>query len=500
MARRPCSTRPGRGWATVRGTSWAIWRIRCRPARGTRSSPPWRSTTCPTKARRSCSRACARRWRPAGSSSTPSRSPVRRHSSTPTTCATTRRVLARSAPATRSGTQRSSGCVTIARPAWRRISSGWTGQALRMPTASSRTIASRSSSRGVELPPALRALAEAGWALARKAPSARVGMARLAGIVDPEGLPPAIREPVMRELDAARESACEPLDARTIEAALKDAWGKAPGKVLDELDPEPLAVRAAAQTHRGVAGGAPVAIRVRRPGLDRAVRADLALLDTLAVPLSAALPKADTRALLRSWREQTLDELDFEHEASTHRRVARVLRDIDGLVVPAVHGELCAEAVFVAELLDGDTLADGARPADPAAAARALVTAHVRAARAGIALLDARPGHVVVCPGGEIGLLGAGMARPVDRDRAGLVLDALAALRAGDAEAFAKAVASTGVLPAGDAQAAYEPARAALGPLAAGEAALDATALRAVAVRAADVAPGIFALLPRAAP
>jgi hypothetical protein len=369
-----------------------------------------------------------------------------------------------------------------------------------MPTASSRTTASRSSSRGVELPPALRALAEAGWALARKAPSARVGLARLAGIVDPEGLPRAIREPVMRELDAAREAACEPLDGRTIEAALKDAWGKAPGKVLDELDPKPLAVRAAAQTHRGVAGGAPVAIRVRRPGLDSAVRADLALLDTLAVPLSAALPKADTRGLLRSWREQTLDELDFEHEASTHRRVARVLREVDGLVVPAVHGELCAESVFVADLLDGETVADGARPADARAAARALVDAHVATARAGIALLDARPGHVVVLADGAVGLLGAGLARPVDRDRAGLAIDALGGLRAGDAGRFADAVAAAGVLPPAAARTAHGLARTVLGPLAEGESKLDSAALCAAAVRAADVAAATFALVPEAQP
>ena len=369
-----------------------------------------------------------------------------------------------------------------------------------MPTASSRTTASRSSSRGVELPPALRALAEAGWALARKAPSARVGLARLAGIVDPEGLPRAIREPVMRELDEARESACEPLDARTVEQLLKDAWGKAPGKLLDELDPEPLAVRAAAQTHRGIAGGSPVAIRVRRPGLDRALRADLALLDTLAAPLGAALPKADARALLRAVREQTLDELDFEHEASTHRRVARVLREVDGLVVPAVRGALCAESVFVADLLEGETLADGARPADPRAAARALVHAHVAAVRAGIALLDARPGHVVVLAEGGIGLLGAGLARPVDRERAELAIDALEGVRAGDAAAFADAVAEAGVLPPAAAGAAHGLARSALGPLVGGPAKLDAAALRAAAVRAAEIAPAAFALVPEAQP
>lgn len=369
-----------------------------------------------------------------------------------------------------------------------------------MPTASSKTTASPSSSRGVDLPPALRALAEAGWSLASRAPSARVGLARAAGIVDPEGLPGAIREPVMRELEAARAAACEPLDARTVQGALKDAWGRAPAKVLDDFDPDPLAVRAAAQTHRGVVEGAAVAIRVRRPGLDRAVRADLALLDALAAPLRTAVPEADTRALLRSFREQTLDELDFEHEASTHRRVARALRDVEGLALPAVHGELCAEAVFVAGLLDGRTLADGARPKDLGAAAAALVGAHVAAARAGIALLDARPGHVVVLAGGGIGLLGAGLARPIDRGRVGHALDALAALRADDAEAFARAVAAAGVLPGEDARAAHPLARSALGPLAAGRAKLDAGALRDMAVRGADIAPAVFDLVPKAEP
>jgi hypothetical protein len=355
-------------------------------------------------------------------------------------------------------------------------------------------------SRALELPPALRTLAETGWALASRAPSARVALARAAGIVDPEALPSAIREPVMRELEMARAAACEPLDARTVERALKDAWGRAPGKVLDELDAQPLAVRAAAQTHRGVVDGAPVAIRVRRPGLDRAVRSDVALLDALAAPLGVALPRADTRALLRSGREQTLDEMDFEHEASTHRRVARVMRGVEGLIVPSVHGELCAEAVFVADLLEGATLADGARPHDAGAAARALVEGHVAAARAGIALLDARPGHVVVLADGGIGLLGAGLARPVDRGRVGLALDALAALRADDAEEFSRAVAAAGLLPAGAAGAAHGLALSALGPLASGPATLNAAALRRVAVRAADHAPAIFALVPAAQP
>src|SRR4051812_26349112 len=98
-----------------------------------------------------------------------------------------------------------------------------------------------------ELPGALQTLAETGWSLGRKAPSARVALARMAGLVDPEALPDELRVGVMRELERAHAASCEPLDARTVERALKDAWGRGVAKALDDFDPEPLAVRAAAQ-------------------------------------------------------------------------------------------------------------------------------------------------------------------------------------------------------------------------------------------------------------
>ena len=227
------------------------------------------------------------------------------------------------------------------------------------------------------------------------------------------------------------------------------------------------------------------------------MRADLALLDTLAPPLGAALPRRRrARAAARRARA------DARRAGLRARGVdapprARVLRDIDGIVVPRVHGELCAEGVFVAGLLEGKTLADGARPADPSAAAGALVHAHVAAAQAGIALLDARPGHVLVLQHGKIGLLGTGLARPVDRARVALALDALIALRADDDRAFGAAVAQAGVLPAAAATEAHQLARAALGPLASGEAKLDAAAICAALDRAIDTAGAIFGWLRR---
>ena len=253
-----------------------------------------------------------------------------------------------------------------------------------MPPASSRTTASRSWSPGPELQP----LVDAAIALARRVPSGRIALARLEEVF-------------------GTENTHEPIDATTVGRVAKR---------FDRFNAEPIAVRAAAQTHRAAVDGTPVAVRIRRPGLDRMVRSDLVLLDALALPLATALPEVDAGALLRSVREQVLDDLDFEHEASMHRRVTRVLRDVDGLVVPAVHADRCAEDLFVADLLP----AGERRPTD---LARVLVDAHRTAARGGLLLLDPRPGHVLALPDGRLGLLGVGQARPVDAERAAAAFD-----------------------------------------------------------------------------
>jgi ubiquinone biosynthesis protein len=300
------------------------------------------------------------------------------------------------------------------------------------------------------LPPALRSLLEAGGALVRRSSSGRVGLGRAAALVSEDAVPRAMAR-LPAELEAARVAAAEPLALKDVEKALKSAWGRPAGKVLDELDPQPLAVTPSAQVHRAERDGEAVAIKILRPGLAAAVRNDLVLLDVLAAPLRQVFGAMDAGAILREVRETALDELDLEHEASTQRQVRRLLRRVEGLTVPVPDLALSGETVLVSELLAGRTLTQAA-PADPGAVARTLVAAHVAAARGGLVLTDPRPGHVVVLDGGGVGLLGAGLARPVDRDRITAALEALVAWRADDQDAFAATVAGRlQLLPAEDA-------------------------------------------------
>jgi hypothetical protein len=337
-----------------------------------------------------------------------------------------------------------------------------------------------------DLPPAVAAVVDIALSLARRAPSTQIAVVRLGDLVDPETLRPEAREAFAREVEEARAATCEPLAFADVERVLREAWKSPPGKVLDDLDEEPLAVRPASQVHRGELDGTAVAIKVRRPGVERSVRNDVALLEALPTPLRAAFPNLDAVGVLRELREAALDELDFEHEASQQRRVARALRGVEGVTVPRPHLDLSTSDVLVSDLLRGETLAAGARPADPGAAARALVRAFRTAAlEAGLAITDPRPSQILVGPGDELGLLGTGVARPVDRERAARALQALGALADGDEDVFVETLTGADVLGPGDAHTAYGIAREVAGELLDGPAVLDAAALRAAGGRAA---------------
>lgn len=357
-----------------------------------------------------------------------------------------------------------------------------------------------------DLPPAVAALVQTGAELLRRAPSARLAIARLDGLIDLDALPPELADAARDEVRAARESVAVELDRKTVEQILKSAWGRPVGKVLEEFDASPLAVTPAGQVHRGeLDDGTAVAVKVRRPGVERSVRNDLALLDVVAGPLGAAFPRLDAGAVLRDVREQALDELDFVHEASTLRRLSRALRGVEGVEVPRPELELSTPEVLVTTFLRGETLASGARPSDPSGAARALVEAFRAAVlEAGLAPYDLRATHVLVGRGARVGLLGLGVARPVDRARAAAGLRGLVALASADEASVARvAVEELGVLP--DAEVAGEAAallREVAGPLAGtgGPVRLDGDALLGALDRARVATPALLRLAGRATP
>jgi predicted unusual protein kinase regulating ubiquinone biosynthesis (AarF/ABC1/UbiB family) len=325
-------------------------------------------------------------------------------------------------------------------------------------------------------------LIQLGLRLARSAPSGRIALAGVALSIEPEWIPRPWGDPIWAQLEAALADAREPIPFKDVERTLRDAWGAKPTDELDALQPEPVAVTPTAQVHRGELDGAPVAVKVLRPGLAGAVRQDLTLLERLLAPLGAAFPALDPAALIREVRERVLDELDLEAEATAQRRFHRALRDHPFLLIPAPIMRLAHENVLVSEWVNGVPLPQAP---DPDQAAARLIAFGLGAARHGIIHADLHPDNVLVLADGRLAILDFGATRTVEPDRVDAAAAALEALITDDPEAFGAATERLGALPATHAHTAMALARDALGELADSEATrLDGDAVIAARDRA----------------
>jgi hypothetical protein len=325
------------------------------------------------------------------------------------------------------------------------------------------------------------ALIQVAMRIARSAPSGRVTLARIADTIDLRWLRGSLGVRIAGELEAARAAACVPLESPRVERVLRDAWGVKPSEELDTLELEPVAVTPGAQVHRASLDGAPVAVKVLRPGLAASVRQDLTLLEGLLAPLSAAFPALDPGAVLREARERVLDELDLEHEAQAQRRFHRALRGHRFLTVPAPVTRLSHEGVLVSEWVDGVPIS---RAPDPDQAAAQLVVFALGAARAGMVHADLDPRDVLVQPDGSLAILDFGAVSAVDGERLAAATRLVDAFAADDAHALGAALEELGILPARLGPTALGLTRHALGELAeAAPARLDSDAVIAVGRR-----------------
>jgi hypothetical protein len=339
----------------------------------------------------------------------------------------------------------------------------------------------------------LDALAQVGLRLARTAPSGRTLLAQLAIGVDAAWIPRPWGDELLAEMESARVVATEPLSPKQVQQSLRSAWGVRPTEELDDLGPEPVAVTPTSQVHRGELDGAPVAVKVLRPGLARSVRQDLALLDSLLAPLGAAFPALDASATLREIAERVQDELDLEHEAADARALHRLLRGHPRLLVPAPVTRLAAEEVLVRAWIDGTPLGAVAAPDAPAAA---LVEYVLGAGAAGIMNCGLTVEDVLVADDGRVAVVDHGTCCTVDRGRLSGALAALDALVDDDVDGVADALAGLGWLHRDDAPEALAVTREVLGELLrTGPVHLDVDAVREAGLRISPVRDRALALI-----
>lgn len=228
---------------------------------------------------------------------------------------------------------------------------------------------------------------------------------------------------------------------------LEEDLGAPPESVFVDLDIEPLAAGSIGQVHRAsLPDGRSVVLKIRRPGIDKKVAADVRLLERLAEILEreiSELKRFRPTAVVRQFARSIKAELDFNSEARNTRLIARNMQGFKDLEIPDVFEEYSSKRLLVLSFIDGLPASEWSRsprraeydgPALAALGAKAILR---MVFVDGCYHADPHPGNLLFLENGRAALLDFGMigrlsemrreqfalllAAVVERDAEGLV-------------------------------------------------------------------------------
>lgn len=218
-----------------------------------------------------------------------------------------------------------------------------------------------------------------------------------------------------------------------------------PGEVFAEFNPLPLAAGSIAQVHRAtLKDGTPVVVKIRRPGIEEVIRADLRILEHAARLLESEMPDArryDPVRIVSQFRRSLNRELDLAKEARNIDQFARHFVDDPLVKIPRVYWEFTSDRVNVQEEIVGmagvapDKLrASGLDP--KLLAARGADTVLRMVLEHGYFHADPHPGNILFLPDNRIGIIDFGMVGMLTHPRRNQIVDMLHALTLKDEQAM----------------------------------------------------------------
>ena len=248
--------------------------------------------------------------------------------------------------------------------------------------------------------------------------------------------PDLLPEAYTNELAALRDDV-RPFTYAESEAILTEEYGRPPLEVFASIDETPVASASISQVHRAVLkDGRVVALKVRRPGIDRLVQADLDILKNLAQLAERRLPFLAAYApiaLAREFERSLKRELDFNVERRTMERCQAQFAHDPTARIPYVVKEYSTGRVIAMEFIGGVGVNDlvGLRRigVDPGVAA-------IRGSRIllrqifefGFFHADPHPGNLRILPGGVVAPLDYGMFGQLDARTRERIADLLGGL------------------------------------------------------------------------
>lgn len=159
----------------------------------------------------------------------------------------------------------------------------------------------------------------------------------------------------------------QPMEFATVCELIDASYGRPYSEVFSTLESTPLGSASIAQVHKATLhDGTTVAVKVRRPGIDRQMAEDITLLRHLVALAEFSVP-ADTKnitltmaGLVEELARTTAEELDFNVELNNLVRFKGIVSDQPGVSSPTPYPQFTTDSVLVMEFVSGTLINDPA--------------------------------------------------------------------------------------------------------------------------------------------
>jgi ubiquinone biosynthesis protein len=224
---------------------------------------------------------------------------------------------------------------------------------------------------------------------------------------------------------------------------IERSLGRPASEVFVDLEREPIGSASIAQVHRArLRDGRDVVLKVRRPGIEAKIEADMRLLAHLARVVESEVPEArryQPARVVEEFRRSLMRELDLALEARNLERFARNFQDEPHVLIPKVY------MAWTSSLMNVQEHIAGVRGEDHAGIERAGLDAKQLALRGAEAVLkmilvdgffqaDPHPGNVIYLPGNRLAIIDVGMVGRLSTVRRNQIIDVVSGIAHRDHE------------------------------------------------------------------
>lgn len=167
---------------------------------------------------------------------------------------------------------------------------------------------------------------------------------------------------LIRELEKLQD-AVTPVDSAEISRVVEQSLGAPLAEIFSTFSPTPLAAGSLAQVHQAILkeSGEAVAVKIRRPEVEKLIATDLQILERIVPHLYEHFEFArlyNLPKLFLELRRALLREIDFSREARNMKIVAGNFSGDPEVFIPRLFEGYCTDQVLTMELAEGTKLKD----------------------------------------------------------------------------------------------------------------------------------------------